>query len=115
MLFGEDAMLSTSRWQNVIDYWKKFEINGIDDPDAIQVLRRMETRSSGAPLVVGNPAADLPDAEGEATDVGNILNVHPLVGESATVAAVSNALSSANLVHLAPMPYSIPHRHWIVR
>ena len=33
--------------------------------------------------------------------MGNILNVHPLVGESATVAAVSNALSSANLVHLA--------------
>jgi hypothetical protein len=103
LLFDAETTPSGSRWHNVIDYWKSYKgmIKDLDDWDAIQVLDRMPSRATGAPLVVGNPAIDLPDAEDEAAGVADILDVKPLVGGSATVDAVSDALSEASLVHLA--------------
>ena len=100
LLFDEDSDLL---WQNIINPGQYFGVEGFDDvdQDAIQVLLRMSSHASTSPLVVGNPSLDLPDAEGEATRVGNILNVRPLVGETATIAAVRTALSDANVIHLA--------------
>ncbi len=103
LLFDEDFGPHLP-WHSIIDYEKHFALEELPDnfdKDAIQILGRMPINASTTPLVVGNPSWDLPDAESEATKVGDTLNVRPLIGENATIAAVRNALSSASFIHLA--------------
>ncbi|MEO1350651.1 MAG: CHAT domain-containing tetratricopeptide repeat protein [Cyanobacteria bacterium J06635_15] len=69
-------------------------------------------------LVVGNPLmpevvvlgdeglqpirlAPLPGAEAEALDIGNFLNISPLIGDQATEAQIKQQLPTASLIHLA--------------
>jgi CHAT domain-containing protein len=86
---------------------------------SIQVLgltNSKRTRSSGKPVVVGNPImptdyknqagepitlANLPGAETEARAVAEILQVAPLIGQAADKQQVVGLLQNSSLVHLA--------------
>jgi len=57
--------------------------------------------TEGPDLVVGNPTGDLDDAEQEAEDVADMLNVEPLIGSLATKKAVLERISTARIIHLA--------------
>ncbi len=52
-------------------------------------------------LVVGDTNGDLPRAREEATEIGKILGVQPLIGDDATLDAVFAQLPDADLVHFA--------------
>jgi CHAT domain-containing protein len=80
---------------------------------SIQVLgltNSSSTKTSGTPLVVGNPImpplngeplANLPGAEREAQSIGEIIKVQPLIGKAATKTEVIERMQKANLIHLA--------------
>ncbi len=80
---------------------------------SIQVLgltNSSSTKTSGTPLVVGNPImpplngeplANLPGAEREAQSIGEIIKVQPLIGQAATKTEVIKRMQKANLIHLA--------------
>jgi tetratricopeptide (TPR) repeat protein len=64
------------------------------------LLSRTRTAGVGA-IVVGDPTGDLSHARDEAVKVAEMLGVMPLLGKAATKAAVTSALRSAAIVHIA--------------
>ena len=72
-----------------------------------RLRRRPRPRESDA-LIIGNPTGDLPFAETEAEMVGAALHATPLVGKSATKAAVRSRLRHAHHVHFASHAFFEP-------
>jgi CHAT domain len=78
---------------------------GIRDDDALAENLRVSLRMPAAPsqpaLVVGNPTADLTDADNEAVQVAKALGVQPLLGPAASMVAVRDGFHAARIVHIA--------------
>ncbi|KXJ14360.1 Tetratricopeptide repeat protein 28 [Exaiptasia diaphana] len=56
---------------------------------------------SGA-LIIGNPTGDLPGAEKEAVEIGNLLGVQPLIGKQATKEVILEKLKrDVSVIHFA--------------
>jgi tetratricopeptide (TPR) repeat protein len=68
---------------------------------SVLFLKRVSTRPSTGPLVIGDPGGDLESASGEAATVAAILGVEPLLGAEATVDAVRHGFATAEVVHVA--------------
>jgi CHAT domain-containing protein len=76
---------------------------------AIQLLglTRRPTGQLGKALIIGNPTpmpkdyAPLPGATKEAQAIGQLLNVSPLIAQSATEASVKSQISQAKTIHFA--------------
>lgn len=91
-----------AEWDVLPDPAKYFPI---DDPDGllenVRVTMPSHARTKMGPLVVGNPKADLKDANSEAQSIAAVLGIKPLMGTRATTEAVRVGLRSSNIVHVA--------------
>jgi CHAT domain-containing protein len=77
-------------------------------PGALRWQRGASSRHpAGKVLVLGDPTSDLPEARGEAQDVGKYLGVEPLVGAAADRGAVAGA-GALSVLHIA----SHGHQSW---
>jgi len=65
-----------------------------------RLLARPRTAGRSA-VVIGNPTGDLPHAEAEARAVAAVLGVEPLIGRSATKAAVIAGMRTGSIAHIA--------------
>jgi CHAT domain-containing protein/tetratricopeptide (TPR) repeat protein len=69
------------------------------------LIRALRSAAGSAPsqpaMVFGDPTGDLPGARDEARLVGDLLGVEPVCGPAVTRAAVTAALESAGIVHVA--------------
>jgi hypothetical protein len=67
---------------------------------ALRQLRRRAAKGVGA-LVGGNPNGDLPYADEELKQVGNLLRSSPISGPNATTAEIVSGMRGASIIHLA--------------
>ncbi|KXJ10458.1 Tetratricopeptide repeat protein 28 [Exaiptasia diaphana] len=81
-----------------------------DDIEPLEVLSRrllspvinQLTHDESGALIIGNPTGDLPGAEKEAVEIGNLLGVQPLIGKQATKEVILEKLKQdVSVIHFA--------------